>query len=199
MKKINKKLICIALAVSMCAGFVACSSSKAVDSEATVVTSSSVNSQQAGENSQSASNSENSSSEQSSVAETDKGSSTVTATSKTTKSNSKATTKKSKKSETTTKETVVYTTVDDDAAIELPELPDDGYEYSESLAMYALQQYYGNDYVVNTSDAKGDIEYFNVIDKKESTIYATVKVDLKSGSIKETIKETGKTKKLNIS
>lgn len=104
------------------------------------------------------------------------------------------TTTKSKKTngknETTTEPPTEFTTIDPKLPIELPALPDEDYALTESLGLYVLENYYGDEYVVNY-DMKNwkddDITYtIFVKNEKKTDIAYNVVINMETGKAQQT-------------
>lgn len=105
------------------------------------------------------------------------------------------TTSKKKPTESTTH----YTTVADDH--NLPEDTFDEYVYTESSAMFFLQEYYGDKYIVNYDwkNTKGDNVHYAVFKVDDLyTIHYEVVVNILTGKATQKDMKTGKTVKIKI-
>lgn len=112
--------------------------------------------------------------------------------------------KKQKKPTQTTESTTHYTTTAKQAPLnpfEGVEEPADDSVFTESSAMAYLQIYYGDDYVVNydSDKTRGTVCYYSVFKKENKyKVYATVKVDLYSGKVIQTLTKNNKSKEIKI-
>lgn len=111
-----------------------------------------------------------------------------------------------KKGETTTKHyegTTTYTTKPSNGVIELPDVPEEDYVLSASLALDNLQSNYPdkwinyyNDYDPNNN---GDYAYFAVFTNPDKhTITSVITVDLKTGKANERNLKTGKVTSIKV-
>lgn len=103
--------------------------------------------------------------------------------------------------EDTTEPLTHFTTIPSNQPIETPDMPMDDYKLTESLALYLLQNYYGDDYVVNYDEPNnkdGDNIAYAVFvnDENGTTIAYTVMVNIYDGNAIETDSK-GKTKDIS--
>lgn len=111
-----------------------------------------------------------------------------------------------KKGETTTKYvqgTTTYTTRDQNAPIETPALPEDGYAMTDTLALEILQSRYPEKWINlfpnYDPNNNGDYAYFAVFTNPDKhTITSVITVDLVTGRANEKNLATGKITSINI-
>lgn len=111
-----------------------------------------------------------------------------------------------KKGETTTKHiqgTTTYTTRDQNAPIETPALPEDGYAMTDTLALEILQSRYPEKWINlfpnYDPNNNGDYAYFAVFTNPDKhTITSVITVDLVTGRANEKNLATGKITSINI-